>query len=118
MGYSTPDVYYQPEKFDLTIVGEIEQEPCYSFDKLVVWQHADGRLFYADDHGCSCPSPFENYTSLESPGEPITPQTWDAFEEYVMDFGYDGDPPLADKNELINEVRGRVRAQERVSLPA
>lgn len=70
MGYSDPDVYYQPEYFDLEIVGTLElAEPCWSFDMFAVFKHADGRTFWAQDSGCSCPSPFENYNSLESLNE-------------------------------------------------
>ena len=70
MGWDDPDVYYQPEHFDLEIVGTIElSEPCWSFDTLVVFKHADGRTFWAHDSGCSCPTPFENFTSLESLNE-------------------------------------------------
>jgi hypothetical protein len=68
MGYGTADVYYQPEKFDLVPVAELEmEEPNWSFDILMVWKHIPtGRLLTARDSGCSCPSPFENYTTLES----------------------------------------------------
>lgn len=61
------DPYYQPEAFGLTTVGEVEwSEPDYSFDLTVLWKDAAGTLHWADDSGCSCPSPFEDYTTLES----------------------------------------------------
>lgn len=58
---STPNVYYDPQKFGLSTVGEIEwAEPDYSFDLTVVWQRdSDGHVFYASDNGCSCPTPFD-----------------------------------------------------------
>ena len=69
MGYSTPDLYNQPEQFGLKIVGSVEwQEPCYSFDTTVVWEGLDesGVIYYvASDAGCSCPSPFDGLTSLD-----------------------------------------------------
>lgn len=34
----------------------------YSFDILCFWATEDGRVFTASDSGCSCPSPFEDYT--------------------------------------------------------
>lgn len=65
MGYLVKDVYYQPEAFDLTPVGEIEwDEESYQFFITAVWLHADGTIYYADDSGCSCPAPFEDFTSL------------------------------------------------------
>ena len=46
-----PNVYYNPEKFDLVPVGEIEMyEPNYSFDTIVVWRHTPtGDLYWARD---------------------------------------------------------------------
>lgn len=56
------NIYYDPEKFGLTTIGEIDwSDSCYQFDYTVVWQRAsDGRFVYAEDSGCSCPSPFED----------------------------------------------------------
>ena len=55
------NVYYDPEKFGLKIIGEIEwSDGCWQFDTTVVWQReADGVFLYAEDSGCSCPMPFE-----------------------------------------------------------
>lgn len=68
MSWGTPDVYYQPEKFDLVPVAEIDySDGCYQFDLRVVWKHEPtGDCYTMRDSGCSCPSPFEDYTSLES----------------------------------------------------
>lgn len=80
MGYYDADVYYQPGEFGLTTIADIDDpQACYSFDILAVWQHEDGRLFYATDSGCSCPSPFENFTSLDD----LTPITKDSWDEFV-----------------------------------
>lgn len=66
MGFYTPDLYNQPEAFGLTPVGELDDPNAnWSFDTFVVWQHEDGSFYFAQDAGCSCPSPFENYTSLD-----------------------------------------------------
>lgn len=67
MGYYNPDVYYQPELLDLEPLGEIDfSDGCYQFDIRVVWKHKPtGRLLTARDSGCSCPSPFEDYGSIE-----------------------------------------------------
>ena len=68
MGYNDPDVYNQPEKFGLTQVAMIDwdDEP-YQFDMTVVWLHRKtNRLYMASDSGCSCPSPFEDYKTMES----------------------------------------------------
>lgn len=61
------DVYYSPEKHDLEPFAELElSEPDYSFDILMVWRHiTTGELYWMNDSGCSCPSPFEDYCSID-----------------------------------------------------
>lgn len=58
------NVYYSPESHNLTKIGEIDPHESYEFNTLVAWQHEDGRIFWASDSGCSCPTPFE-YTKFE-----------------------------------------------------
>lgn len=59
--------YYSPEEVGLEVVGQVEwSEPCYSFDLSVVWYHPEQDIFYfGSDSGCSCPSPFEDFSSLD-----------------------------------------------------
>ena len=52
------NIYYNPEKFKLTVVGEIDVGESYEFDTFVVWKKKDGGLICAEDSGCSCPTPF------------------------------------------------------------
>lgn len=56
------NIYVTPENAGLTPIGEIDwSDGCYAFDYTVVWQRTfDGRFVYAEDSGCSCPSPFED----------------------------------------------------------
>jgi hypothetical protein len=60
-------MYYDPEKYGLEIVAKLEDpHASYSFDIFCVWiRKADGELFYGQDSGCSCPSPFEKITGVE-----------------------------------------------------
>jgi len=109
MSYLTPDAYYQPESFGLTMVHEIDgPDACYSFDMFVLWRHADGRLFYATDSGCSCPSPFEDFTSLADLS-PLTDDTWGEFSERLnawcqYDWRDDDDPILGKVRMLRHEM--------------
>lgn len=67
MAWDTPDPYYNPEEFGLTIIGTMEWHlASYEYDMTVVWQDAEGKLYWASDSGCSCPSPFEEYKTLDS----------------------------------------------------
>ncbi|MEO3974389.1 hypothetical protein [Streptomyces sp. CAU 1734] len=60
-------VYYSPEDFGLTMVGDVEAAGGYEFDMLAVWRRdEDGALFWSTDSGCSCFSPFDG---MESPDE-------------------------------------------------
>jgi len=58
------NIYYSPEKFGLTVVDEDERGGSYEFDTIVLWQHEDGTYYWAEDNGCSCPTPFESFRSL------------------------------------------------------
>lgn len=67
MGWGSPDVYNEPEKFGLELVAMIERpDLSYSFDMFGIWRHKDtGAVYYGSDSGCSCPSPWESFTSLD-----------------------------------------------------
>ena len=56
------NIYYAPEEAGLTPIGEIDwSDGCHVFDYTVVWRRTfDDRFVYAEDSGCSCPSPFED----------------------------------------------------------
>jgi hypothetical protein len=60
------NIYFDPQEVGLTTIGEIDwSSGDYCFDYTVVWQRAfDGKFVYAEDSGCSCPSPFED-TGIE-----------------------------------------------------
>lgn len=60
------NLYYEPQEAGLEIVADIDwyDEP-YEFDMTVVWKDQNGNFYMADDSGCSCPSPFEDYTSVK-----------------------------------------------------
>ena len=60
------DAYNNPEHFGLVILKEYDVGGSYEFDKFVFWKRLlDGQVFYAEDSGCSCPSPFENLNGFE-----------------------------------------------------
>lgn len=109
MGYSDPDVYNQPEAFGLTILAELDGGRSYDFDYIVLFQHDDGTLFWAWDAGCSCPEPFEDFTSLSDLGL-LERETFSDFEDEVMSH----DSPLAERQDMIRKARGYLLAEEGV----
>lgn len=67
MGYYDENVYYSPEKHGLKLVGDIEWDNySYEFNMTIVLVNDVGEYFMASDSGCSCPAPFEDFTSVES----------------------------------------------------
>lgn len=126
MGWLDADVYNTPENFDLTVLGGLgDPEASYSFNYLMVWEHKDGRIFYASDSGCSCPSPFEDYTKLEDLGDPVTDDNFQEFQDAVMahcnytlpdDYHYyEGktDSLAADRVELLANVSHKLRLRKK-----
>lgn len=95
MGWNSDDVYYQPDSFGLEIVAEVEwSPPCYDFDLTVIWVDGNDTYYWASDSGCSCPTPFEDYTSLDSLESGTK---WDAMR-YLTDqrnTHYNGDSDYA-----------------------
>lgn len=54
------NIYYNPENCGLEIV-EVTEDPWadYSFHYVILWKHLKtGKLYWGEDSGCSCPSPF------------------------------------------------------------
>ena len=52
------DVYYRPEAFGLTLVGEVDWAGGYEYDKYAVWRDGQGRILAGWSTGCSCSTPF------------------------------------------------------------
>ncbi len=100
------NVYYDPKECGLDLIETLD-EPDLSYEYrtlIVVRDQATGRLFYAEDAGCSCPTPFEDYhfsTADDTNLDEITPQNWDSFVREV-----DGFPaPMSEREDLIAKVR-------------
>jgi hypothetical protein len=80
------DVYYNPEKFGLTLVGMADEAGLsYEFSMFGVWKDAGGQLYYGADSGCSCPSPFEDFTSLEALTMATAAEVHAALDEWAPD---------------------------------
>lgn len=91
--------YYNPESFGLEILGQVDPGEPYRFDiVLLLRRTADGKLFWDDDSGCSCPIPFEDrdLTYLN----PL-PETMD---EFVLEVMRNKDE-IHERNALIAKVR-------------
>lgn len=85
MAYGSPDPYYNPEKFGLEIFTEFDNGGSYEFDMFVVWKDANGNYYWATDAGCSCPSPFETFDSIEDLTESDREGIVEAFDLWTRD---------------------------------
>lgn len=73
--------YYNPDKCGLEIFDEIDTAGSYEFDTFVIWKKIDdGKLYYASDSGCSCPTPFESFYGLDELNS-ITEENFHGFDE-------------------------------------
>ena len=79
---------YSPESWGLRIVGQIElSEPNYSFNTLIIWKRVDGKVFYGQDSGCSCPSPFENFHHFSDMSE-VTKESLNSLRDILRNSEY------------------------------
>ena len=57
------NIYCNPEYFDLQVIGDVDIADIYEFNILLVLQNIiTKKLYYLQDSGCSCPTPFEDAT--------------------------------------------------------
>jgi hypothetical protein len=59
-----PTIFASPAAFGLESFGSIDwSDGGYDFDYIAVWRDlGTGTFYYAEDSGCSCPSPFEDHS--------------------------------------------------------
>ncbi len=79
------DIYYEPGAFGLEQVAMIDfSSGSYEFNYLVAWRHTEtGRIGWASDYGCSCPSPFEGYDLRDLTWVDDTPESWAMLEDRI-----------------------------------
>jgi hypothetical protein len=111
MAWDTPDVYDSPEKFGLKIIDQLdERDLSYMFNMVVAWKHEEsGKVYVARDSGCSCPSPFEDCTSLDKLDE-ITKESFEELRKELLseDEGFN----IADVKGFLNEVEAALERTE------
>ena len=68
--------YYRPQEMGLELIGTLEEDLSYEFCIVAAWvgphtttskglRSTTHRIYWAQDSGCSCPSPFEGYASID-----------------------------------------------------
>ena len=100
-----------PDDLKIETFGQLDDpDASYSFHTLYIIRHIkSGRIFWQEDSGCSCPSPFENdhfYGPDETSFEEITKANMEQFLQ-TMDRFYEGHASLTDeKRDIANRLRG------------
>lgn len=104
------NVYYNPEDHELELVSALNQPDMdYSYNTLIVLKHKPtNRLFYAQDSGCSCPTPFDDYRfSADESGvintnlNEITEASKNSFQNAVDEFPVS----MEERQECLTTVR-------------
>ena len=97
------NIFYSPEEFGLEVVGCVDySDGCYQFDYSCVWRDATGQLYYAEDSGCSCPSPFEDHALDDL--EKVTPHEVAEKLQSRSSYGGEEERASAEIAELIQRV--------------
>lgn len=94
------DMYYAPEKQGFENIVTLEDPNAdYSFDTvIVVRDKATGKLWAAQDAGCSCPSPFEDH---RFPTDYAEIRSVDDFKSFL---GENSIYPLQDRTAAIEAI--------------
>jgi hypothetical protein len=103
------NIYYNPEECGLKIIDTLDESGLsYEFNTLIVVEATQsGKLYYARSSGCSCPTPFEEYTFVSDERNDlnaITRDTVDSFVKEVREFPVSPD----ERQKCIRKVRTRL----------
>lgn len=55
--------YYYPENLGLKLKSFDDPDALYQYNTICFWITPKGHVYYAEDSGCSCPTPFEEQCS-------------------------------------------------------
>ena len=104
------NVYYSPDKSGLSNIVTLD-EPGRSYDYrtlIVVQDNKTGRVFYAEDSGCSCPTPFEDYIFISADDtnmDEVTQFNFGVFEESVNNFPVD----MSERQDCLKTVANALK---------
>ena len=112
--------YYKPEHFGLELTSVDQHNMSYEYNTLCFWATKDGRVFTAQDSGCSCPTPFENYEGktqkdvlqkLEQVGSvDQAERTFDAWNDGI--YSKQNRCSQSEREEIIAWVKSHLTSEE------
>lgn len=77
------NIYYHPEEHAAEIVDSVDIDGDSGFEMWVVWKKGD-KILWGSDSGCSCPAPFEDYSSVEEM-RPLTKESYLVMERELTE---------------------------------
>ena len=97
-------ITYNPEKYGVAIVADLEAGGGYDFDTvLVVRTLCCGKVYAAHDSGCSCPVPFED---TKFPTDFVEVRNLDDLLPLIAQQS--GGPSLTEKLDFLNKVQAVI----------
>lgn len=110
------DTNYKTNEVGLVKLGELDEaDLSYEYNKLLVVKHEPtGRVFYAIDAGCSCPTPFEDHHFNDPDNTSLKEiKVGDSFMSFQRDV--EGFPvSQSERDELLTAVKGALWRPTRV----
>lgn len=106
--------YHSPENYGLEIIGSIDWAGDYEYDMVVVWRRLeDGMFLWAQDSGCSCPTPFDTHRVSDGIADGVEPiENLAAFHAMLlsknggaMTTGHQGDQAMG-ITDLVTRLHG------------
>ncbi len=104
------NVYYNPEQCGLKIIDTLDESGLsYEFNTLTIFEAIqNGKIYWAQSSGCSCPTPFEEYHFSDENDHnlnEVNEQTLDSFINTVKTFPASVD----ERNSAIRKVKYRLK---------
>ncbi len=90
-----------PEKYGFTLIAELEFGGSYDFDTHLVFMNHLGLVYYVQDSGCSCPTPFDDINGVDDM-ELITLEGFEGFRSHIMGLP---DGTIGEKHNFVQMVK-------------
>lgn len=100
------NIYYDTDKCGLEIVDTLDESNLsYEFNTLlIVRATATNRIYYAHSSGCSCPTPFEEYSYVSAEEHNLSEITKENIDRFIGEV--DRFPVSTDERQnAIRQVR-------------
>jgi len=113
--YGRPNPASEPKSCGLEIIDQLDEDDLsYEYNTIIAWRDTEtGRVYVAQDSGCSCPTPFETFEKLSDLTLIAHASDAQDFVRTVNTENYDGSPtfPLRDVFRFISKIDAVLRGE-------